>query len=512
MTTTANANSRQLLLNFTTGYVGLFVSLILSLFLTPIVLRELGTSRYGLWIAITSIGTYVSLLGAGVSTAAVQRIASCIAVKDEGRLAEVLATARAFFWVSGGIAFLLTAALAPFIGHLFRVTGSSLRTAEIAMLLTGLCTCAGLLNSTPAAAIYGSGMNSRLALLNAGLALSTQGLQITVVLLGGGLLGLFAVAAAGAIATFLGTDFIAKRSGVMNLQRTKASRSMLRELLRSGRRNVLLSISGTISYQLDAVTVGIIRPVGQVAPYDLGLSTSGLTQSVATAGTSLLIPTYAQSSASDDLGRQFRLFSRAVLISMAISIPVVTALAVFGQSLLRLWLREVPQHTYDVMLILNIIVVLQLPGLQAALLLVGKGRNGLVARIALPASVANLAGSVIATFWFGPAGPAIGSLPQVVIVELILLPAVACHILEVPVRRYLREAIAPLAAPLATSAGVAVILVVVFGRGRAAAAPFECVAVCGVAWCAAGATIMKTDPDLRRFVHNALAARRRRPE
>ena len=503
----ANANSRQLLLNFATGYFGLFVSLILSLFLTPIVLHQLGASRYGLWIAISAIGTYASLLGAGVSTAVVQRVASCLAVHDDERLAEVLATARAFFWVSAILAFCLTAAVAPFVGDLFHSKNTSFHTGELAVLLTGVTTGTALLTSLPAAAIYGAGKSSRLAILTV-LAVGTPAAQIAVLLNGGGILGLFAVTTAGAIASLLGTDFLAKRAGVLNLKRGKATRSMLIELLKSGRNNVALSISGTISYQLDAVTVGVILPVRQVAPYDLGLSTSGLTGSVSTAGTTLLIPTYAHSSAAEDQARQFRLFSRAVLLSMTISIPIVAALAVFGQSLLRLWLTDVPQHTYEVMLILNIIVVLQLPGLQSYMLLVGKGRNGLVARIALPASVANLGGSILATFWFGPAGPAIGSLPQVVILELIVLPVIACRVLGVPVRRYLREALAPLAVPVLAAAGTATVLVLIVGRSTARAAPFECVAVCLAGWGATALVLAKIDPDLRRFVSNALARKR----
>jgi O-antigen/teichoic acid export membrane protein len=507
----ANASGRQFLRNFVTGYMGLGASLVLSLFLTPIALDHLGASDYGLWIAVTTLGSYFSLLGAGVATATVQRVAESIALHNHERLAEVLATSRAFFTISGIFAFLVTAAIVPFVGDIFHPPSGSHQSAEIALLLIGVFTAAGLFNCVPSAALYGGGRNDRQSLSALAVSLVVQGGQIAVVLGGGGLVGLVAVASIGAVGGFLLTDQVAKRSGLLPLKHARATRAMLRELLKSGGRNVTVQLAGTIAYQLDAVVIGVILPIRQVTPYDLALSTSGLTQSVATAGTGLLIPSYAHSSALDDRERQFRLYSRAVLVSMAISIPVVVALLVFGESLLHLWVgrggHHVPAHSYQVMVALNIVVVLQLPGTQSFLFLIGIGRNGLVARIALPAALVNLGLSILATYIFGPVGPALGSLPTVIILELTVLPVICCRELGVPVRRYLRAAMAPLAAPLVTAAAVAAILAKVLGRADAARAPFECVIVCGLAWAVLVPVLMKTDPALRRFVANVLRRR-----
>ncbi len=509
----ANASGRQFVRNFATGYLGLGASLVLSLFLTPIALDRLGPSDYGLWVAITTLGSYVSLLGAGVSTAAVQRIATSIALHDHERLAEVLATSRVFFTVSGILAFGVTAAIVPFVGDIFHLPAGTHHGAEIAMLLMGVFTAAGLFNCVPAAALYGGGRNDIQSILGLAISFGTQGAQIAVVLLGGGLIGLFAVAAVGEIGGFFLTDHVARRSGLLTRGRGRATRSMFRDLFKSGRRNVLVSLASTIAYELDAVVVGVILPIRQVTPYDLALSTSGLTQSMATAGTSVLIPSYAHSSALDDSERQFRLYSRAVLISMAISVPVVVALLVFGQSLLHLWVgrggHPVPTHSYQVMVVLNAVVFLQLPGVQSFLFLIGIGKSGLVARIALPAAVVNLGFSVAGTFLFGPVGPAVGSLPQVLILELVILPIICCRVLKVRFARFLREAIAPLVVPLATAVVVAIVAVKVLGRNDDVRTPFECVAVTVIAWAALVPVLMKTDPAMRRFVANLL--RRQRP-
>ena len=48
----------------------------------------------------------------------------------------------------------------------------------------------------------------------------------------------------------------------------------------------------------------------------------------------------------------------------------------------------------------------------------------------------NLAGTIGATYWFGPIGPAIGSIPVVLVLDFIVLPVMVCRYLGVPVARY----------------------------------------------------------------------------
>jgi O-antigen/teichoic acid export membrane protein len=235
-----------------------------------------------------------------------------------------------------------------------------------------------------------------------------------------------------------------------------------------------------------------------------------LSRSLATTGTSLLLPRYAHSSALGDRDRQFQLYSKGVLASMAISIPIVVSLLAFGPGLLHLWLHTVPPKTYQVLVALNIATLLQLPGSASYLLLIGQGRSALVARIALPAGLVNLGCSIAATFWLGPVGPAIGSLPQVILVDLILMPVLCCRILEIPLARYVREAIAPLLLPLLTAGAVAALLIWLVGTTSAILAPVESVTVTLVAWAALLALLAKTDPAVLAAATEFVRRRRER--
>ncbi len=85
----------------------------------------------------------------------------------------------------------------------------------------------------------------------------------------------------------------------------------------------------------------------------------------------------------NDPVRQARLFSRTVMATLAISLPILVALAAFGDPILKLWLGDVPDRTYSIMIALGFVTALELPGHQCFIFLTGIGRNQLMMRMAV---------------------------------------------------------------------------------------------------------------------------------
>ena len=82
-----------------------------------------------------------------------------------------------------------------------------------------------------------------------------------------------------------------------------------------------------------------------------------------------------------------------------------------------------------------------------------------MAKLALIGAALNLAGSIGATCWLGPVGPAVGSLPVVLVIDFVILPGVVCRHLDIPLRRYVRTALAPVL-PTAAVAGIAALALI----------------------------------------------------
>jgi len=437
-----NTSGRQITRNMLANYATLFAALVVGVPFTRIVLQHLGTTTYGLWIVLGSLTSYLGLLDVGVGTAAVQKIASVIAKNQQENLPVIVSTLLVFFIGTALLALLIVGCLLPFVARIFHARTISTLDMQLALILFGLSTSIGFIGTIPKAILFGSGRGDISALIGL-TGIGVQIVQILAMVLGGDLVSLVAITACGATVSLGLTAFAARRLVSRRPRREDVRRATLLAFLRTGLRNASVSLTGVMSYNLDQLIIALILPLRRVTPYDLALSTASLTRSIASRGTNQLFPSYAHSFTVADSERQFRLFCQAVAGSLAISAAFLIALIGFGHQVLRLWLVHVPPQTYEIMVVLGAVYLLQMPGHQCFVLLTASNRNSILIRIGVPAALINLGLSVGATFWLGPVGPAIGSIPQVVGLDFIVLPLIVCRYLGVSPRRYLRHAILP---------------------------------------------------------------------
>jgi O-antigen/teichoic acid export membrane protein len=502
-----NASKRQIFRNMVSSYANLFFGMAMGLILTRVLLRHLGAGGYGLWIVLLAIVGYIALLDVGVATAVVQRIARLMAEGERQGIADVIRTAWTFFAVSGALAVVVTVILAPFLSSILHLGTISPTIAAVTLILLGFMTAFMFLVSVPNSVLFGFGRADRVAQIGLVGLLVTQGGQIVAALLGAGLIGLGAVALLGVVATLVLSAVFVRRISGASIRHGRFDRALLIELLRFGGRQFFVSLGGTVAYDLDAVIIGLILPVAQVAPYDIALSTANLTRNLSTQGTDLLLPSYSHFDAVGDNDAQSWFFTRSVMGGLAISIPVAIAVAAFGEPMLQFWLGTVPPKTYEIVIALGIMMALQLPGHQCFIFLTGIGRNKLLARVAIIGAVFNLAGSIGATFWLGPIGPAIGSIPVVVVLDFILLPVIVCRCLGIRVRHYARMALLPVVPGSVVAGGIALLLIHLHPEHSGIAAIIGAVIVVVASWVVLVIVIAILEPEFRRSV---LARLRRR--
>lgn len=503
----ANADSRQVIRNAVVNYLGLGFGIVTGFVLTPILLRHFGPTNYGLWVLLTSVVGYAGLLDAGVGTAVIQHASQAYARDDQRALAEIYATATAFYCVSGALLVGLCGLFVPYLGAALHIAHASDSAARIVVVTLGISSAVSFAGNVPTAALVGGGRSDRLGLASMPLSLASRLAQIAVVLSGGGLVALAVTSLVTGLIGIVVTLLVARHTFPgFTMRLNVASRAMAGALLRSGRRNTMVSIAGVVSYGLDQVVIAAVLPLARLAPYAVALRAVNVVRNISAAGTGALVPTYGHAEAMDDKDRQFRMLAAAVFLSMAVMLPTEIAMVGFGRPLLRLWLGDVPPQTFRVLVALAIVFALQLPGHQCVGLLTGSGHNRLIARIGLPMALVNLAISIGATFWLGPIGPAIGSLPQVAIFDAALLPWLVCRQLEVPLRRYLRQALLPLVPTCAVAVAATMILRHYVSAASGAVAAGESAGVVFLAWAATLPGAIRLQPNLARIVRRRARA------
>ena len=440
----AVVSNRQLIKNASANYVSLFVAAVIGFVVTPILVRHLGVSTFGVLGVLEAIVGYLGLLDAGVSTAMVQRVAALRAVDDVDRLRVTLGTARVINLISGIVLWVVSVILATIVRSIIHLDGLSARPVQVALVLLGVSAAIGTSSVTASAIMFGGGRDDRTALLSLFLGSGSRILQVLVVLHGGGLVGLCVVSTTSTVISTSSVIWLSRRTfpelrgAGWTFCRLEASL-----LLHVGLRNAILATAGAASYGMDTVILGAIRTASQVTPYVLAARLVRLVGSLATRGISTFTPRIAHQHAQGDLDAGYRSYVAGLFIALGISLPLEVVFVVFGRPLLRLWLGRVPPHTYAVLAVFLVLTLAQLVGGQSSSVLIATQRQKIIARVAVPVALMNVAFSILATRRYGPLGPVLGSLPQAVLIEAIVYPVIACHALGVSAKHLVQDVVVP---------------------------------------------------------------------
>ena len=111
-TETLNSTGRKLLSGSVLRLVNLFLSAVTSFFLMPFIVHHLGDRLYGFWSLAAAFIGYYGLLDFGFSSAVSQYICIAIAQKNQEECRSVFNSAVRIQSFLGGLALLLTAAIA----------------------------------------------------------------------------------------------------------------------------------------------------------------------------------------------------------------------------------------------------------------------------------------------------------------------------------------------------------------------------------------------------------------
>jgi len=503
-----NASARQATRNVAFGYLQLGVSIVLGLVSVPIFLHSLGPKAYGLWGALVGVVGYASLVEGGMATASNQRMASLLAMGDDRGAERVLASAKCYYLASSAGITVIVAVLAFFVGQIVRLEGIPVGAARLALLLVGASAIVGFFRLPFSSMLFGGGRGDVLSVIGA-VAESLGRLATLIVAMAGG--GLVGICATGAVSTF-GSLWLTRRSARRAFPEIQAplrlaDRVTLVSLLRAGTRVLATAIGGTVSYGLDTVVIGIVDPVAFVTPYIIGGKPLAVVNALATRGTAALGPNLSHFHAVGDTERTFRIFSASTLVALAVTVPFNIALIALGPSLLHLWLGTVPARSDEVLVALAIVYILHVPGGRASQALTFMERNHSIARVIPAVSVVNLGLTVLLTIRYGPVGPALGSLPEVFVINSGVLPVLACRAIGVPVRRLVADVVPPIAAAALAAGAVG------FGAERLLAGHsdllvlFAAPLIALAGWGAGFVVLRRTQPELMAMLRRRLPGR-----
>jgi O-antigen/teichoic acid export membrane protein len=449
MTRSASSGRRNILTNATANWIGFAAQVIVTFFLTPILVNSLGLERYGIWSLVEAILAYLVLLDFGVGASVVRFVAKFETTRDYPRVNRVFNTSIAVFAVAGFIGCVLAAAAAFFLLPLFdRIQ----KYPELAwegrwlLVLFGINLGFGLPLKVftcvlDALGRYPAQMVVRLLVL-----MVRSGLLVWVASNGGGLVPLGIVI----VVCSLAEHVILAAVAWWYLPELRFARRFIHRDTFAHMRGYSLDafvamIAGRILFQTDAIVIGAFLPLRQITFFTTAARLVEYSKDSFRAITTGLMPAVSVLEAKGDLSGIRQILFNGTRYVLWLVVPVQLGLIILGHAFLSLWMWREPEiaaQGYPVLWILAVPLSLSLAQAVAARILYGVGQLRWFSRAAMAEAVANLALSITLAPSYGIVGVAVGTaIPN--IIGSIALVVYVCRYLDANVLSYLRYAFVP---------------------------------------------------------------------
>ncbi|MSN27149.1 MAG: oligosaccharide flippase family protein [Geobacter sp.] len=450
------SRSATLLRNITSNWIGFVVNAAVTLALTPYVLHELGTARYGIWILTSSFIGYYGFLDLGFRAGVTQYLTRYLALRDYERASDCLSSSVVVLTLLGLVMTALSIVGAYTAPHLFSIPSGMVGEAFWCILIVGLSSAVQCVFS-PFAAMFTSLQRFDISnLIGIGSRLLTAAGIFAALKTGHGLIGVSIASCGANVIEFLIRWRVALRlAPELDVTWRRAKLIRLREIASFGGWNFLISVNFFIYQYVPNILIGAFMPIAAVGHYALATGLSRQVNSVLSPVPQVVYPAATELHVQNDLKTLENLYHKASRLMILVMIPVVLIAAFWADDFYRLWIGEkylsgVPFQSVAVIFqILLISTVTCFSSSVAQQIIMGTGRVRLVSTLLIIGSVINLSFSVILIRPYGLAGVAVATVIASVLIDMIAMPFMLQRVLGLSASAFiLNSCIRPAAAGL----------------------------------------------------------------
>lgn len=467
---TAEGSGSRIVNNTLIFGAGSAAGVLITLFLTPLLIDRLGAEAFGVWILATTLSFslgYLSFAELGIEQSAVRYIAEARAERRAERVGEVVSSTLGIYLVVAVVVAALLVLLAGPISRLFSIPDELADDAVLAFALIG----AQLLFDLPlrafAALLQGVQRFGVWQLVELGRNVLTAIGLATAAIAGWGIVGLAAVSlGVSAIVSLVGPVVALRTAPGTPVALRLVHRRVVRELVTFGGQLLVFRVAGLVYRQVDRTILGIMGSPTAVTQYEIAnriQQGAGMVESVAL---SSLVPAAAYNRAERE--RLQDMLLRGTAYATAATMPFIVAGFVFAEPLIRTWIGDDfassagPARLFLAVLVLSLLVSV------GQSILAGLGRIGGMAVITVLWVVLNIPLSIALVDPLGVEGVILGTLISQAVTFGPMLFLILRH-LDVRLLHFVRRAVMPNLPGVALQAGVAAALLGLADRAESLA-------------------------------------------
>jgi O-antigen/teichoic acid export membrane protein len=441
--------------NATANYAGQLTTVGVAFLLTPFLLSGLGPSMYGVWVLVVSIQGLGGLLDLGITAGVVKYVAQHDALGESDERNRVLSTTFLVHIGLGLVAFGVMGLIAWLVLPFLNLRPAELNEGRSALLVAGAGLWVALPLSVPGNLLIGlrryevSNLVSIIQALVAALA------TLVALTRGVGPAGLIAINSAIVVLGYaVKWAYAARVLPDLHIEPSLASRATLRRVGGYSGWLFLVNSGTALFYNADAVLIAAFLPVRAVGTYNIGFKPASAVSYFAGPLVSVFVPAASGMDARRDAPGLQRLLIDGTRAAMVLTLIGSVWLWAFGGQLVELWVG--PGHSDSLPILWIFVGVFAVSAFQnpSSAILRGIGEVRSFALVVLVEYGANLVLSALLIPRVGITGAAVGTLLPAFVIDLFIIPWLACRALGSDYRMFLLRTVPGCAAAAALTLAV----------------------------------------------------------
>ena len=444
-----NQRVRTTTINALTNYFRFFLSMLISFWLIPFIIRSLGQDLYGLWSLTFSIIGFFSLLDFGFGLGVVKWTGETRVNKNLEYRNTMLSTILFVYVILAIGGMLILGAFSFFYGKLFSIPEPLIPIAVTLLLILGV---RSLLIQIPMSLFKGVLFGEqRIYLINIIQIISSVVYAFSAFLALRNDLGVIGLATVNCL-TFFGENvlyllFAYRKTEKLSLSFKKVKKSFIREALSFSAYSFITTIAGLVLFQTDTMIVQLTLNLELVGVYAVALKINEYAFLLSKQLVNVLTPLISElrEKKEHDVLKYLLLdISKYVTATGAL---ITFTIYVFSKELLVFWVGPNFLQANIPLLLLITSFMFTIPELIASNVLTMTGQHTFTAKISVISIFTNLGSSLILVQFMGLSGIALGTLISIIINNVILTLHKAAKLYSFPYHHYITKVYLPVLLP-----------------------------------------------------------------
>jgi O-antigen/teichoic acid export membrane protein len=436
---------RQFAKNLGSNWAVYFASALISFFLTPYIIGQLGQASYGVWILVGSFSGYLGIFDFGIGYAVVRFVARYQKTGEPQKRNEIIATA----FYSAGLLSVIVIAATVFIAYnaagFFDIPPELVRQSQIVILLVGISIAAafpmGVFSDALSGGLYRFDLFNLVSLT---IALFQAVLTVALIEAGMGLPGLgISVLLGSAVGYFWRMRMLYKLLPDLSINPSLVNFPVLKKIGNYSFFSFILVLSGRIAFYSDSFIVGIYRGIEEVAIFGIAVKLTEYLRQLIFTLTKLFTPVASRYDPDTDKASLRRIFYDGSRLNLLVSLPLSAMLYVWGGNLIEVWIGPDFSYAKTILQILLIGHILSFTQAVGGELLIGVGRHRKFAIISMISGIVNIVLSIILVKKLGLVGVAWGTTIPLSIISIGYLPFATIRLIEGKFSEFISRAVIP---------------------------------------------------------------------